>query len=89
MLSGKQVLDDYFPEVRAWLIQIAATMDRFERSADGDANAPTAADDERLAQYQKAIELLASAGVSNRAEQVQLIFSDPVAYEQLPYERPA
>ena len=89
MLSSKQVLDDYFPEVRAWLIQTAAVMDRFERSAAGDANAPTASDEERLAQFQKAIEVLATSGVTNRAEQVQIIFSDSVDYGQLPYERPA
>ncbi len=89
MLTSQQVLDDYFPEVRAWLIQMAAVMDRYERAAAGDANAPTAADDQRLAQFQKALEVLASTGSTDRAEKIQVIFSDPVDYGDLPYAKKA
>ena len=89
MLSSRQVLDDYFPQVRAWLIQIAATMDRFDRAAGGDANAPTASDDLRLEQYRQAVNVLAASEGPDRAEKIQVIFSDPADYDALPYPKEA
>lgn len=74
MLTRKQVLDRYYPEVRAWLIQIAAVMDRYDRAAeDGDAG-----EDERLALYREALKVLAEEeGTGDRARKVQMIYSDP------------
>lgn len=72
MLDRQQVLDRYFPEVRAWLIQIAAVMDRHERANDAATDA-----DPRLAMYRESLEVLAGGG-DDHAERIQRIFSDPV-----------
>ncbi len=75
MLKSKQVLDDYFPEVRAWLIQIAAVLDRNDRTPDASATAA----DFRLKQLQQSLEVLAAKSPkADRAERIQRIFSDPV-----------
>ena len=70
MLQSEKVLDRYYPEVRAWLIQIAAVMDRYERAGGGEA-------DERLRQYREALKVLQTADADNRAERIQMIYSDP------------
>ncbi|MEX2672809.1 MAG: hypothetical protein WD294_11945 [Phycisphaeraceae bacterium] len=75
MLTRKQVLDRYYPEVRAWLLQIAAVMDRHDRAEDAE---PTA-DDPRLKQYHEALKVLAEdKSDADRARMIQLIYSDPV-----------
>ena len=89
MLSSREVLDDYFPQVRAWLIQIAATMDRFDRAAAAEAGAPTDADEPRLDQYRRAVQVLADSQTPDRAEKIQVIFSDPVDFDDLPYAKEA
>lgn len=73
MLEPKQVLDRYYPEVRAWLIQIAAVMDRYERAGGN----PGAGNDERLARYREALKVLQTAEADDRAERIQMIYSDP------------
>ena len=76
MLKPKQVLDTYFPEVRAWLIQVGAAMDRYDRSA---AHGEAADGDPRLQQVRQSLEiLLKTRDQPNRAETIQRIFSDPV-----------
>jgi hypothetical protein len=76
VLKPKQVLDGYFPEVRAWLIQIAAVMDRCDRAA---AAGEPVDGDPRLKQYQQSLEvLMKTRHQPNRAETIQRIFSDPV-----------
>lgn len=77
MLTRKQVLDRYYPEVRAWLIQIAAVMDRYDR-APADATETEA--DPRLADYHEALKVLASTDPqtqADRARQIQMIYSEP------------
>jgi hypothetical protein len=69
--TAAQVLDGYFPEVRAKLLEIAASLDRVHRAEDFE----TVSTDRRLAQICEAIEELNKDG-TNRAEQIQLIFSD-------------
>jgi hypothetical protein len=69
MLTPRQVLDSYFPEVRAKLIEIAAVMDRLDRAGQPGA-------DERLKQYAESLKVLTSSTQPNRAEKIQLIFSD-------------
>ena len=67
-MTRQQVLDLYFMEARAKLIDLAAFLDRVDR-AGGEA-------DFRLAAFRKAmIELQGSP--SERARQVLLTFSDP------------
>lgn len=74
MLSSQQVLDRYFPEVRAWLIQTAAVMDRLDRAAGSPHAVP---EDERLIQFYKSLEVLASNDhEADRAKKIQMIFSD-------------
>jgi len=70
MLEPRQVLDRYYPEVRAWLIQIAAVMDRYDRAGGGDA-------DERIRYYREALKVLQTSTTDDRAERIQMIFSDP------------
>ena len=75
MLEPTQVLNRYYPEVRAWLIQIAAVMDRFDRACAAADNGSAA--DPRLELYQQALKVLQSRGRPDRAERIQMIFSDP------------
>ena len=70
VLSAPQVLDREFLELRAKVLELAAALDRIDR-ADG-----SAADDPRLAKLHEGIDLL-QAKSSDRAEQVQLLFSRP------------
>ncbi len=85
MLKPEQILDLYFPEVRAWLIQAAAVMDRLDR-----AEGPSMEADPRLDLYRRSLDVLAAPGRStDRAKRVQEIFSDTVSYDALPYPRKA
>ena len=68
MDNQKNILDLYFLDARARLIDIAAFMDRVNR-ANGEA-------DFRYSQFLDALKELDGKGV-NRAEKVLLAFSDP------------
>lgn len=68
--SATEILDRHYLEVRARLLEIAATLDRIDRAGGLDA------DDPRRQQIAKGIEILQEAG-SQRAEQLQLLFSRP------------
>ena len=70
MLSSENVLEKYFPEARARLIQLAAMLDRYERCGGSD--------DPRLDQLRQALVVLQSTGNETRAQRIQMIFSDPV-----------
>lgn len=67
-LSATEVLNREFFEIRAKILELAASLDRLER-ASGDAS-----DDPRLAKVRQGVELLLSAE-PGRAERVQLLFS--------------
>ncbi|HZV35116.1 MAG TPA: hypothetical protein VFB72_11135 [Verrucomicrobiae bacterium] len=67
-MTRQQLLDLYFVDARFKLIEIAAFMDRVERS-EGD-------DDFRIEAFRKALAEL-SKGNKDRAKQVLLAFSDP------------
>jgi len=66
-MTRQQVLDLYFMDARAKLLDIAAFMDRIDR-AEGD-------EDFRMKAFRKTIAVLNSK--KNRAEKVLLSFSDP------------
>ena len=72
LLTATQVLDNYFLETRAKLLEIAANLDRFDRAADARAYQ----NDPRLAFIQNALNILQS-GTPNRAEQIQRLYSLP------------
>ncbi len=71
-LDAPEVLEREFHRVRATLLEVAASLDRVTRAA-GDVS-----DDLRLKQLRQALEMLASAD-GNRAEQFQMIFSEPLS----------
>jgi len=70
-LTAEQVVDQYFLEHRAKLIDIAAFLDRVERAGGND-------DDFRMVAFRRALALLADRG-AERARRVLEIFSDPTS----------
>ena len=71
--SATQPLDREFLSIRCRLIELAAALDRIDRGGS------PAADDPRVAQIRRSLELLAG-DAPDRAERVQMVFS-------LPYEK--
>ena len=72
LLTAPQVLDAYFLETRAKLLEIAATLDRFDRAPD----ATTLRNDPRLTFIQNALKILQSPSPTpTRAEQIQILYS--------------
>lgn len=69
--TAAQVLDRHFLDIRCGLLDLAAALDRIERS---DAFAAVSGD-ARLDLIRQAIEILNSDG-NDRAERIQLLFSD-------------
>ncbi|MCA9153679.1 MAG: hypothetical protein R3C99_26860 [Pirellulaceae bacterium] len=73
-MHARAVLDREFLEMRAKVLELAASLDRLERAA-GDV-----VDDPRLKLLRQAIEVL-SDDRDERAERVQLLFSRPYTAE--------
>ena len=71
-MTAQQVLDREFLELRAKVLELAASFDRLERY-DGDVSS-----DPRLAKIYEGLDVLKTGG-TDRAEQIQLLFSR--AYE--------
>lgn len=69
--TADAVLDRHFLELRCEILSLAATLDRIAR-ADGYARVSA---DPRLAQLQEGIRVLSTGGM-DRAERVQMLFSD-------------
>jgi hypothetical protein len=67
-MTAPQVLNREFLELRAKILELAASLDRLDRS-EGSAD-----DDPRLLRVREGIEILLS-GRPDRAEQIQLLFS--------------
>jgi hypothetical protein len=72
MPDSKDVLEQQFLEMRWRTLSLAADLDRIGRSENG---ARTLREDVRLQKLRRALEVLSSDS-ANRAEQVQMIFSD-------------
>jgi hypothetical protein len=72
MRSANQTLEQTFLEMRWRCLSLAADLDRIERAEGGSELINT---DARLVKLRKAINVLLD-GKPNRAEQVQMIFSD-------------
>jgi hypothetical protein len=74
MADSKDVLEQQYLEMRWRTLSLAADLDRVQRASGGGA---TLRDDARLLKLRRAFEVLMSdASQANRAEQVQMIFSD-------------
>ncbi|RLS54505.1 MAG: hypothetical protein DWH91_11720 [Planctomycetota bacterium] len=69
--SAQQVLDRHYLEIRCGLLDLAAALDRLERSDGFDQTAQ----DPRLQRVQEGLKIVASAG-NDRAERLQMLFSD-------------
>ena len=69
--TATEVFDQVFLQVRAKLIEIAASLDRIERGE----SAEVLADDARLKRIGEGIKILGSTGF-DKAERIQSVFSD-------------
>lgn len=74
-MPASQVLDQYFLHNRAGLLDLAAFLDRVDRAQDPD----QARSDPRHVALMTALETIISAGPGERAQAVQLCFSDPTS----------
>lgn len=68
MMPAEAVLDREYLEIRAKLLEVAASFDRLERG-DGSVDS-----DPRMQQFRDAMQMILNS-TGNRAEQLQLIFS--------------
>jgi hypothetical protein len=69
---AKVILDRTFLQMRCRVLDLAADLDRLDRASEPHA----ISDDERLRKLRQAMETLLESR-SDRAQQVQMIFSDP------------
>jgi hypothetical protein len=70
--TADAVLDRVYLDIRCRLLDVAAALDRVARADGGD----RVQADPRLAQIRKGIEILSGSGM-DRAEKIQMLFSDP------------
>lgn len=70
-MTANDVLNRHFLEIRCGLLDLAAALDRIERSAGVD----QLRSDTRLDQIRQGLQILSQDG-TDRAEQIQLLFSD-------------
>lgn len=70
-LSTRQIADEYFIENRHRLLDIAAFLDRIDRSIDGE----DPDNDYRLKAFREALDLLTDSG-SDRVRRIHMVFSD-------------
>ena len=70
-LTTRQIIDEYFIENRTRLLELAAFLERIDRSADGG----DPRGDFRMAAFQQALRVLAS-DAPDKMDQIQFIFSD-------------
>ena len=69
--SGRELIDEYFIENRHRLLDLAAYLDRLDRSGD-----PAVEGDFRMQAFREALSVLCE-GTFPRADRIQMIFSDP------------
>ena len=75
MQDARATLERYYLEMRWRCLSLAADLDRIERSPGGS---DVLAVDPRIKKLREALKMLEATG-TNRAEQVQQIFSDKTA----------
>jgi hypothetical protein len=71
-LTTAEIIGEYFIENRTRLLEIAAFLERLNRSADS----ADAREDFRIAAFHQALGVVAS-NAPGKMDQIQLIFSDP------------
>ena len=71
-MTAKELLDNSFLEMRWRCLSLAADLDRIERTESG---AQLLQSDTRVLNLRKALQIV-SEGKHNRAEQVEMLFSD-------------
>ena len=76
-LSTVELIDEYFIENRNRLLEVAAFLDRIDRSGG-----PSAADDFRMQVFREAVAALAGSD-PDRLTRIQMLLSDPTT-EPLP-----
>ena len=78
MLTPKQVLDLNYLEVRCALIEIAASLDRFDRAVAASQEKSSKAEQAQIDQLYQALSLLAARNAApNRSERLLNLFTDP------------
>ena len=78
MLTAQEVLDKYFLDARCMLLEIAATLDRYDRAGGGQGGSSASADP-RLEKLYESLGIVADRSASpDRAERLLTLFSDPV-----------
>ena len=80
-LTQQQLIDEYFMEVRARILDVAAFLDRMDRAAERNAQ-----DDFRMVAMRQALQAL-YAGTSGRVYDIQMIFSDPTTEPLMQLDR--
>jgi hypothetical protein len=70
-MTEQKLLDEYFIENRTRLLEIAAFLDRLDRTQERGSSL-----DFRMRAFFQALEIL-SRTAENRTEQIQMLFSDP------------
>lgn len=79
MLTPEQVMDNYYLEARCQLLEVAATLDRFDRAAEA-AGQGSPASDPRLERLYASLSILADReGAPDRSERLLNHFSGPVS----------
>jgi hypothetical protein len=80
-LTQQQLIAEYFLEIRAKILDIAAFLDRVDRSVEHNAE-----DDFRIVTMRQALQTLC-AGDQGRVYDIQMIFSDPTIEPLLQLDR--
>ena len=73
MAKAQDLLNQYYLEMRWRCLSLAADLDRIQRGTEGSTVVHS---DPRLKKLRDAMSVAADPGKQNRAEQVQMIFSD-------------
>ena len=76
-MNAKQILDREFLELRAKILELAASFDRLDRAQEDDESGTDISSDPRLAKLAEGVSILNSIGSADRAERVQMLFSLP------------
>lgn len=76
MLTASQVMEKYFLDARAMILELAALLDRYDRARASEADSPPV--DPRMELLYKALGILADRTTTpDRVERLLVMFSDP------------